>query len=222
MVARDLTVAASSSSSSRPCSASPRRSPRAGVQSAGIRTARWPVFLIGLAVIILGMALRRWPSSPWPVLYGPGSGAQWSNGRRHRPYRFVRHPSYTAIIMSFVGIGSRWKLAVTRGHHRRTDDRTDHSDSCRRARPTQRARRAVPRVLPESCSNHSQGVVSGFGVVGFASSRSQCGAPRESNLRARFRRPMLSRPILLTMARQEPIAKVARASNTKRGWATSC
>src|ERR1035438_1651240 len=30
------------------------------VQSAGISVARWPIFIIGLAIVILAMALRRW------------------------------------------------------------------------------------------------------------------------------------------------------------------
>jgi len=78
----------------------------AGVQSAGIRTARWPVFLIGLAVIILGMALRRWAVLALGQFFTVQ--VQVRSGQTvvdTGPYRFVRHPSYTAIIMSFVGIG---------------------------------------------------------------------------------------------------------------------
>jgi len=78
----------------------------AGVQSAGIRTARCPVFLIGLAVIILGMALRRWAVLALGQFFTVQ--VQVRSGQTvvdTGPYRFVRHPSYTAIIMSFVGIG---------------------------------------------------------------------------------------------------------------------
>ena len=78
----------------------------AGVQSAGIRTARWPDFLIGLAVIILGMALRRWAVLALGQFFTVQ--VQVRSGQTvvdTGPYRFVRHPSYTAIIMSFVGIG---------------------------------------------------------------------------------------------------------------------
>jgi len=78
----------------------------AGVQSAGIRTARWPVFLIGLAVIILWMALRRWAVLALGQFFTVQ--VQVRSGQTvvdTGPYRFVRHPSYTAIIMSFVGIG---------------------------------------------------------------------------------------------------------------------
>jgi len=97
----------------------------AGVQSAGIRTARWPVFLIGLAVIILGMALRRWAVLALGQFFTVQ--VQVRSGQTvvdTGPYRFVRHPSYTAIIMSFVGIGSRWKTGChswSSSSYRRSD-----------------------------------------------------------------------------------------------------
>jgi protein-S-isoprenylcysteine O-methyltransferase Ste14 len=77
-----------------------------GVPSAGISTARWPIFVAGLAIVILGIALRQ-----WAVL---ALGQFFTVQVRVRsdqtvvdtgPYRWVRHPSYTGIIMSFVGIG---------------------------------------------------------------------------------------------------------------------
>jgi len=121
--------------------------PRAGVQSAGIRTARWPVFLIASPSSFSGWHFDGGPSSPWASSYGPGSGAQWSNGRRHRslPLRappFV-HRDHHVLRRHRVAL-ENWLSLVSSSSY---DDRTDHSDSCRRARPTQRARRAVPRVL---------------------------------------------------------------------------
>ena len=76
------------------------------VRGAGIRVARWPIFVIGLAIVMLGVALRQ-----WAVL---SLGKFFTVQVRVRsdqtvvdtgPYRWVRHPSYTAIIVSFVGIG---------------------------------------------------------------------------------------------------------------------
>jgi protein-S-isoprenylcysteine O-methyltransferase Ste14 len=76
------------------------------VPSAGITTARWPIFIAGLVIVILGIAFRQ-----WAVL---ALGQFFTVQVRVRsdqtvvdtgPYRWVRHPSYTGIITSFVGIG---------------------------------------------------------------------------------------------------------------------
>jgi protein-S-isoprenylcysteine O-methyltransferase Ste14 len=76
------------------------------VPGAGIDTARWPVFVAGLAIVIFGIAFRQ-----WAVL---ALGKFFTVQVRVRsdqtvvdtgPYRFVRHPSYTGIVMSFIGIG---------------------------------------------------------------------------------------------------------------------
>ena len=75
-------------------------------RGAGISVARWPIFVIGLAIVLLGVALRQ-----WAVL---SLGKFFTVQVRVRsdqtvvdtgPYRWVRHPSYTAIILSFVGMG---------------------------------------------------------------------------------------------------------------------
>ena len=76
------------------------------VPSAGIGTARWPIFVAGLAIVFLGIALRQ-----WAVL---ALGRFFTVQVRVRsdqtvvdtgPYRWVRHPSYTGIIVSFFGVG---------------------------------------------------------------------------------------------------------------------
>jgi protein-S-isoprenylcysteine O-methyltransferase Ste14 len=76
------------------------------VRSAGITVARWPIFVVGLAIVMLGVALRQ-----WAVL---SLGEFFTVQVRVRsdqtvvdtgPYRWVRHPSYTAIVISFVGVG---------------------------------------------------------------------------------------------------------------------
>ena len=76
------------------------------VQSAGINVARWPIFIIGLAIVILAMALRRWAVLTLGQFFTVQ--VQVRSGQTvvdTGPYRWVRHPSYTAITMSFVGIG---------------------------------------------------------------------------------------------------------------------
>jgi len=82
------------------------------VQSANISVARWPIFIIGLAIALLGMALRQWSvvalGQFFTVQVHVRSGQTVVDTG---PYQWVRHPSYTAIIMSFVGIGvalSNW------------------------------------------------------------------------------------------------------------------
>lgn len=77
-----------------------------GVPSAGVATARWPIFIVGLVIVMLGIAFRQ-----WAVL---ALGKFFTVQVRVRsdqtvvdtgPYRWVRHPSYTGIIISFLGVG---------------------------------------------------------------------------------------------------------------------
>lgn len=77
-----------------------------GVQGAGIHAARWPIFILGLALTILGIALRQWAV----LMLGQFFTVQVQVHSDQTvvdtgPYRWVRHPSYTAIIISFLGIG---------------------------------------------------------------------------------------------------------------------
>jgi protein-S-isoprenylcysteine O-methyltransferase Ste14 len=76
------------------------------VESAGFGVARWPIFVIGLALTILGIALRQWSVLTLGAFFTVQ--VQVRSGQTvvdTGPYRWVRHPSYTAIVMSFVGIG---------------------------------------------------------------------------------------------------------------------
>jgi protein-S-isoprenylcysteine O-methyltransferase Ste14 len=74
--------------------------------SAAIPDARWLVFVIGLALMCAGIALRQWAI----VLLGDfftvdvrvhaeQTVVEWG------PYRWLRHPSYTGLIVTFLGIG---------------------------------------------------------------------------------------------------------------------
>jgi len=70
------------------------------------RSAQLPLFVIGVLMIFLGSVLRRYC---WRTL-----GEYFTGDVRARPdqpvissgpYRLVRHPSYTAGMMMFIGIG---------------------------------------------------------------------------------------------------------------------
>jgi len=76
------------------------------VKGAAIRDARWPVFAAGLVLLTAGIAIRQWAIA---VL-----GRYFTTDVRVRPgqvvvdrgpYRWVRHPSYTGLIVTFVGLG---------------------------------------------------------------------------------------------------------------------
>jgi protein-S-isoprenylcysteine O-methyltransferase Ste14 len=73
---------------------------------AGAIPGRWTPFLAGLVMMWLGIALRQW--------------AVWTLGRfftvvvrvavaqtvvETGPYRWVRHPSYTGLLLTLVGLG---------------------------------------------------------------------------------------------------------------------
>lgn len=76
------------------------------VTGAAIREARWPLFVVGLALMVVGIVLRQW--SIWLL------GRFFTVDVRVRPdqtvvdrgpYRWVRHPSYTGILITFAGVG---------------------------------------------------------------------------------------------------------------------
>ena len=68
--------------------------------------ARLPIFVIGVALLILGSLLRRWCFRTLGQYFtGDVKASVDQPVIRTGPYRFVRHPSYTAGIMMFTGIG---------------------------------------------------------------------------------------------------------------------
>jgi protein-S-isoprenylcysteine O-methyltransferase Ste14 len=73
---------------------------------AAIGKARWPVFVAGLVLICAGIALRQWAVATLgrfftiDVRVQPGQTVVEGG-----PYRWVRHPSYTALILTFLGLG---------------------------------------------------------------------------------------------------------------------
>jgi len=76
------------------------------VHGAAIAHARWVLFALGLVLMGGGIAIRQWAVAVLgrfftiDVRVQPGQAVVDSG-----PYRWVRHPSYTGLILTFVGIG---------------------------------------------------------------------------------------------------------------------
>jgi protein-S-isoprenylcysteine O-methyltransferase Ste14 len=79
-------------------------------QGAAITVARWPLFGCGVALMAAGIVLRQWSiallGSSFTVDVRVHEGQQVID---HGPYRFVRHPSYSGMLLTFAGVG----LALT-------------------------------------------------------------------------------------------------------------
>ncbi len=64
------------------------------------------VFYFGLVVIIIGIVVRQWSIVVLGSYFSPTIGVQ--DGQKvvdKGPYRLVRHPSYTGILLILVGVG---------------------------------------------------------------------------------------------------------------------
>lgn len=78
----------------------------ANVQSAAIRDARWPLFVVGVLLMAAGIVLRQWSVALLGRYFT-------TDVRLHEgqtvvdtgPYRWLRHPSYTGMLLTFLGIG---------------------------------------------------------------------------------------------------------------------
>jgi protein-S-isoprenylcysteine O-methyltransferase Ste14 len=76
------------------------------VHGATFREGRWLIFVVGIVLMAVGIAIRQWAVA----LLG---GYFTTDVRVHTgqavidtgPYRWVRHPSYTGLLMTIVGIG---------------------------------------------------------------------------------------------------------------------
>lgn len=79
-------------------------------QGAAITVARWPLFICGVALMAGGIVVRQ-----WSVALLGSSFTVDVRVREHQqvidrgPYRFVRHPSYSGMLLTFAGVG----LALT-------------------------------------------------------------------------------------------------------------
>lgn len=74
------------------------------VDALDLPTWVWP---IGIGIAWAGIALRLWAvstlGSQFSRVVGVEAGAHVEQGG---PYRYVRHPSYSAVLLAFAGIGA--------------------------------------------------------------------------------------------------------------------
>jgi protein-S-isoprenylcysteine O-methyltransferase Ste14 len=78
----------------------------ANVHSAAIPAARWPIFVLGLVLMCAGIGIRQWSIALLGPLFTVDVRVHPDQAIVERgPYRWVRHPSYTGIIITFVGMG---------------------------------------------------------------------------------------------------------------------
>jgi protein-S-isoprenylcysteine O-methyltransferase Ste14 len=71
-----------------------------------ISPGRWPVFVVGLVLMWAGIVVRQWAISVLGRFFTVDVRVQSGQVVVDRgPYRWVRHPSYTGMIVTFVGVG---------------------------------------------------------------------------------------------------------------------
>jgi protein-S-isoprenylcysteine O-methyltransferase Ste14 len=76
------------------------------VHRAAFVVARWPVFIVGLILMIAGIAIRQWAILVLGHFFTVEVRVHAGQSVVERgPYRWVRHPSYTGIVLTFVGVG---------------------------------------------------------------------------------------------------------------------
>lgn len=66
----------------------------------------WAPFVIGFAVLVVGIVLRGWAILTLGRFFTPT--VQIHHGQRvveSGPYRYVRHPSYTGMLVALIGLG---------------------------------------------------------------------------------------------------------------------
>ena len=78
----------------------------ASVDSADLRAGRWPVFVLGLVLMALGIFVRQWSIQTLGRFF---TGDVRVSGHQpvidRGPYRWARHPSYGGLIIFFIGFG---------------------------------------------------------------------------------------------------------------------
>ena len=74
--------------------------------AAAIPTGRWPLFSVGLVLMCAGIAIRQWAIALLGQFFTVDVRVHPDQVVVERgPYRWVRHPSYTGLIVTFVGMG---------------------------------------------------------------------------------------------------------------------
>ena len=78
-----------------------RRAPGLAIPGNG-----WPAFAAGLALMCAGIALRQWAVAVLGRFFTIEVRVQSEHAVvEGGPYRWVRHPSYTGLLLTFLGIG---------------------------------------------------------------------------------------------------------------------
>jgi protein-S-isoprenylcysteine O-methyltransferase Ste14 len=76
------------------------------VAGAAITFGRWPVFAAGVVLMWAGIIVRQWAITVLGRFFTVDVRVQSGQTVVDRgPYRWVRHPSYSGMILTFVGIG---------------------------------------------------------------------------------------------------------------------
>ena len=76
------------------------------VPAATIPGDPWATAMFGSALVLLGIAVRQWAARTLGLFFTQSVTIR--SGHRvitSGPYRFVRHPGYAAVLVSFVGLG---------------------------------------------------------------------------------------------------------------------
>jgi protein-S-isoprenylcysteine O-methyltransferase len=80
--------------------------------TAAIVDARWPLFFLGLALMAGGIFIRQWAIFTLGRFFTADVRVRSDQTVVDRgPYRWVRHPSYTGLLIFFLGLGlalSNW------------------------------------------------------------------------------------------------------------------
>src|SRR5205823_8572893 len=78
----------------------------ANVQAAAIHTGRWPIFVVGIALMVIGVVVRQWAIAVlgrfFTIDVRVHAGQKVVDTGR---YRWVRHPSYTVLLITLLGVG---------------------------------------------------------------------------------------------------------------------
>jgi protein-S-isoprenylcysteine O-methyltransferase Ste14 len=85
-------------------------------QAASIGAARWPLFVVGLALMAIGVLVRQWAILVLGRFFTVDVRVHPNQTVVDRgPYRWVRHPSYSGLVLFFAGVGlavSNWASLI--------------------------------------------------------------------------------------------------------------
>jgi protein-S-isoprenylcysteine O-methyltransferase Ste14 len=78
----------------------------AGWRAMSVSGGRWPLFIVGLTFMAAGFVLRQWAILVLGRYFTANVRVHADQKVVERgPYRWVRHPGYSGIILFFVGLG---------------------------------------------------------------------------------------------------------------------